>query len=154
MTAVPQPGSGPARSSRVGRVASAASRIPVTLTAVAVLLTMGVLTGTLWRPAGDFTDGPLRRYAFGLPTLIDHRPGTFLTGAFVLPRPEFYLFVGGLLLFGLGAFERRVGGLRAAAALVGTHLAGAIGAGVLLAGLEHAHLPWAEQLATRTDLGL
>ncbi len=144
---------GPTVATRTFRVLAGARRIPVTLTALGLMIGMGVATGTLWRPA-DADHGLLRALSFGVPSIQDGHLWTFLTGAFVLPRPEFYLLVGALLVIGLGGFERRVGAARSAAVLFGTQLIGTGLAAVVLWPLDNRSWAWAATLADQVDLGL
>ncbi len=114
---------------------------------------MGIVTGTLIRPL-DPDMGLLHTLSFGAPTLADGHWWTFFTGAIVLPRPEFYLAVGALLVLAVGPYERRVGALRTAIALVGTQLFATVAAAAVLLPLAHSAWPWASALAGQVDLGL
>ena len=80
------------------------------------IFAMGIVTGTLWRVAP--TAGWTHQLSFGPAALAQDRWWTFLTGAFALPRPEFYAVVGTIVVAGLGAYERRVGWLRAPRAVI------------------------------------
>ncbi|MTD16207.1 DUF2156 domain-containing protein [Nakamurella sp. YIM 132087] len=130
-----------------------ARRIPVTLAALALLLVAGGLTTTLWRPLPAET-GTLLAHSYGTPALQDGHWWTFLTGAFLEPRPEHYLLLAVVLVVGLGAFERRAGHLRAAVALIGTQLIGTVGAAALLLPVADSSWPWAVAAAQQVDLGL
>lgn len=135
------------------RLGAAFGGIPFTLAALVLLLGMGIATGTLWR-ALPTESGLLEALSFGTPRLYDGHWWTFVTGAFVLPRPEFYLFVGALLVAGLGRYERRVGSLRAAVALLGTQLVSTLAAALLLWPFQDASWAWAATLGGHVDLGL
>jgi hypothetical protein len=105
---------------RLTRVGRGLGRIPVTLITLSLLLIAGIATGTLFAPANP--DNPLiRSLEFGLPAYREGRVWTAFTGAVTFRDPEFYLFVGGMLAVGLGLYERRVGSLRSATALIVTH---------------------------------
>ncbi len=140
----------------IGRAATAlrfARRIPVTVGVLAVLVFFGIRTGTLWHAVDPESD-LLRALSFGTPRLRDGQLWTFATGAFVLPRPEFYPLVGAILLVGLGGYERRLGSARAAAALFGTQIIGAASAALILLPFQHSSWSWAATLTDHVDLGL
>lgn len=132
---------------------AALRRHPLTVTVVLVMLTMGVLTGTLWAVHPSDT-GLLAELSYGLPSLEQGKWWTLLTGAMILPRPEFYLLVCTLIAIGLGRYETRVGVARAAVALIGTQLIGTAGAALLLWPWQGSSWPWAATLAGQVDLGL
>ena len=136
-----------------GAALGGARRIPVTMTAVSVLLVMGVVTGTLFHPLDPGT-GLLRQLSFGAPAIRDGHWWTFVTGAIVLPRPEFYLAVGALLIFAVGAYERRVGAARTAVALVGTQLFATVAAALAFLPMSSSGWAWAQTLSHQIDLGL
>lgn len=133
--------------------AGALRRRPLAVSMVIALLAMGVLTGTLWSVKPSDT-GLLAQLSYGLPSVQDGRWWTFLSGAVILPRPEFYLLVGILIFVGVGAFERRVGALRAGSALIGTQLVATVGTALLLAPVANSDWPWAQTLGAQVDLGL
>lgn len=139
-------------STRTRRVFAQLRRHPLTVTVVLVMVTMGIVTGTLWsaRPSDS---GLLAELSYGVPSLQEGHWWTLLTGAVILPRPEFYLAVCSLILVGLGLYERRVGTGRAAIALIGTQLVGTGGAALLLWPLDGRSWPWAATLANQVDLG-
>ena len=68
--------------------------------------------------------------------------------------PAFYFFVGALLGIGLGIYERRVGSLRAATALVVTHTVGIVLPALLLWPFVGSDWAWAAHLADQLDAGL
>lgn len=129
------------------------ARIPVTLSVLALLLVMGVVTGTLFAPAAP-DDTLINSLEFGLPAFLEGRVWTVFTGAITFAEPEFYLFVGVLLAVGLGIYERRVGSLRAAAALVITHVAGVVIPALLLWPFSNSGWAWAVSLSQESDSGL
>jgi phosphatidylglycerol lysyltransferase len=135
------------------RLGAAARGIPFTMGALTLLLGMGIATGTLWRSL-DPESGLLEALSFGTRRLHDGQWWTFGTGAFVLPRPEFYLVVGALLVVGLGSYERRVGSARAAVALLGTQLAGTLAAAIMMWPFQDSSWAWAASLSGHVDLGL
>jgi len=117
-----------------------------------LLLLAGVLTGTLFAPA-DPTDSAITSLEFGLPAFREGRLWTLFTGAVTFTEPEFYLFVGVLLAVGLGLYERRVGSLRAAFALVVTHSAGIVVPALLLWPFVDSNWAWASMLGEELDAG-
>ena len=113
----------------------------------------GLLTGTLFA-AVDPADPAISDLQFGLPAFREGRIWTLFTGAVTFSQPEFYLFVGVLLAVGLGLYERRVGSLRAAVALVVTHTAGIVIPALLLWPFVGSDWTWAAQLGGQLDAGL
>jgi len=127
--------------------------IPVTTLTVALLLLTGVLTGTLFT-AVEPDDPAISELQFGLPAFREGRIWTLFTGAVTFSQPVFYLFVGALLAVGLGVYERRVGSLRAAVALVVTHTLGIVIPALLLWPFVGSDWSWAAQLGGELDAGL
>jgi phosphatidylglycerol lysyltransferase len=138
---------------RIRAIPRGLTRIPVTLVTVGLLLLAGILTGTLFAPA-DPTDSAITSLEFGLPAFREGRVWTLFTGAVTFTEPEFYLFVGVLLAVGLGLYERRVGSLRAAFALVVTHSAGIVIPALLLWPFVDSNWNWASTLGGELDAGL
>ena len=128
-------------------------RTPFTLGVLLLLLTAGTVTQTLWR-AADSDSLAMRALSFGAERLHDGQLWTFVTGAVLLPRPEFYLVVGLIVAVVVGAYERRVGSRRAAFALIGTQLIGTGVAALLLLPLQHGPWAWANTVSGDLDLGL
>ena len=127
--------------------------IPVTLLTLGMLLAAGVLTGTLFASA-DPDDAAITSLEFGLPAFRDGRIWTLFTGAVTFTEPEFYYLVGALLAVGLGLYERRVGSLRAAFALLVTHSAGIVLPAMLLWPFAGSTWTWAATLSGELDAGL
>ena len=128
-------------------------KIPVTLFVLAMLFLVGTVTGTLFEPA-DPNDATLTALQFGLPAFREGRWWTVYTGAVTFVDPAFYFFVGTLLGIGLGIYERRVGSLRAATALVVTHTVGIVLPALLLWPFVGSDWAWAAHLADQLDAGL
>ena len=127
--------------------------IPVTLLTVGLLLLAGILTGTLF--AGTAPNDPSSPgLQFGLPAFREGRIWTLFTGAVTFSQPGFYLVVGAVLAVGLGVYERRVGSLRAAVALVITHTAGIVIPALLLWPFVGSDWTWAAQLGGQLDAGM
>lgn len=143
----------PSAGDRLRAIPRGLTTIPVTLLTVGLLLLAGILTGTLFTPA-DPTDSAITSLEFGLPAFRDGRIWTLFTGAVTFTEPEFYLFVGLLLAAGLGLYERRVGSLRAAFALVVTHSVGIVVPALLLWPFADGNWTWGSTLAGELDAGL
>lgn len=148
-----QPGPRRSTAERIRAIPRGLATIPVTLLTVGLLLLAGIVTGTLFAPA-DPTDSAITSLEFGLPAFREGRIWTLFTGAVTFTEPEFYLFVGVLLAVGLGLYERRVGSLRAAFALVVTHSIGIVLPALLLWPFADSGWHWASTLAGELDAGL
>ena len=75
---------------------------------IAAVLIAGLVTGALWRPiekGSQLHD----QVAYGLPSLLEGRWSTLITGGFFTPRLVIYIPVLLLLAFAAGTYERRVG---------------------------------------------
>lgn len=151
MTAPGEPRRGLA--ARMAAIPRQLSRVPVTLLTVALLLVAGLLTGTLFAPA-DPNDPVINSLQFGLPAFREGRVWTLFTGAVTFTEPEFYFFVGALLAVGLGLYERAVGSLRAAAALLITHSVGIVLPALLLWPFVGSGWTWAATLGGQLDAGM
>lgn len=127
--------------------------IPVTLVAIGLLLLSGVLTGTLFASV-DPDDPAIQALEFGLPAFREGRVWTLFTGAVIFTDPGTYLLVGAILLVGLGIYERRVGSLRAAAALLIGHCAGIVIPALFLWLFAGSGWVWAATLAGQLDAGV
>ncbi|WP_323096883.1 DUF2156 domain-containing protein [Intrasporangium sp. YIM S08009] len=133
------------------RVLGLARRVPFTLTVVGTMLVLGAATQTLWSP---LRDRPLLDVvAYGLPALEAGRWWTPVTGAFFALIPAQYLPVAGGALVLLGWSELRLGTRRVALAAVACHLAGVLGASVVLRPLASTSWPWAQATAGVLDVG-
>lgn len=131
-------------------VMSVASRIPATLTLIAVILAVGIVWNGLWSP---FAANPLFDVvAYGLPALVEGRWWTPVTGTFFVDHPIVYLFVIPSFA-GLAYLEHRRGSL-VALAYFGIGQLFAIFASALFLWLA-AMLPWpwAQAEATVLDVG-
>lgn len=126
------------------------TRIPATLSLVAVLLVVGVVWAGLWSP---FAHNPLfESVAYGLPALADGRWWTPITGTFFVNHPVVYPFVIASFA-GLAYLEFRRGSV-VALAYFGIGQLFAIFASALFLWLA-AMLPWpwAQVEATVLDVG-
>ncbi len=133
------------------RVVVLVRRIPFTLTVVGLMLVLGVVTQTLWSP---LRDRPLLdTVGYGLPALEAGRWWTPVTGAFYALVPAQYLPVAGGALVLLGWSELRLGTRGVALAAATCHLAGILGASLVLWPLAHTTWPWARTTAGVLDVG-
>ncbi len=128
------------------------ARIPVTVGVLALVLSMGIYTGTLWH-AADAVSDVLTPLSFGTPRLQDGRPWTFAIGAFVQSGPEWYV-IAVTLCIGLAAYEKRIGSRRTAVALFGTQLAATLVTAALLWPRANESWAWAASLAHQVDVGI
>jgi phosphatidylglycerol lysyltransferase len=143
----------------IGRRLAAAGRglpasirvVPFTAGLITVIVLVAAVTGAF---TGAHRDVLAARVGYGLPALIDGQLWRFLVGASILPEPTQYLVMGSLIALAVGYFERRVGAVRAAAALAGTHLVGTVGAAALLSVAGRIDWPWARLVAGDSDLGM
>lgn len=85
---------------------------------------------------------------------LDGQWWRFIVGAAVLPDPRLYLVMVPLLVLAVGNYEHRVGWRTTAGVLAATHLAGTVGAAVLVRALSDTGWPWMTFTADQTDLGL
>lgn len=134
-----------------GMLPQAWSRIPFTLTVVALLLLAGLVGRTIWRPL--WREGWFPEVAYGVPALREGRVWTFLTGPFFAITPG--QFLSGLLLFALivGACEIRMGTRVVAVTAVLGQIGGVLAASLLVWALSGFPWPWAQHLATIRDAG-
>jgi hypothetical protein len=149
------PPSGPRRgvAGWISAIPRELARIPVTLLTVSLLIIVGVVTGTLFAPA-DPNDAAITSLEFGLPAFREGRVWTLFTGAVTFTEPEFYYFVGAMLAVGLGLYERAVGSLRAATALLVTHSVGIVLPALFLWPFVGSGWTWATTLGTELDAGM
>ncbi|MER7070554.1 DUF2156 domain-containing protein [Terrabacter sp. NPDC000476] len=132
-------------------VAALLRRIPFTISVVGAMVVLGVVTTSLWRPLED--RDLFSTVAYGLPALQDGRWWTPVTGAFFALVPLQYVAVAGGALLLLGWSELRLGTRRTAAVSGVCHLAGVLGASLLLLPVATSSWSWAERTATTLDVG-
>jgi phosphatidylglycerol lysyltransferase len=134
-----------------GLLPQAWSRIPFTITVVAVMLVAGLVGRTLWRPL--WREGWFPAVAYGVPALREGRLWTYLTGPFFTITPGQLL--SGVLLFAVivGACEIRMGTRVVAVTAVVGQVAGTLAASLLVWALASFPWPWAVHLATIRDAG-
>ncbi|GAA3200790.1 DUF2156 domain-containing protein [Microbacterium terregens] len=127
-----------------------ASRIPATLTMVALLLIVGVVFAGLWRP---FEDSPLwESVAYGLPAFLEGRWWTPITGTFFVNHPLVYILTIASFV-GMAYLEFRRGS-RVAIAYYTIGQLFAIFASALLVWLfAFLPWPWAQAEALVLDVG-
>jgi lysylphosphatidylglycerol synthetase-like protein (DUF2156 family) len=126
-------------------------RLPFTTTVVVAMLLVGLATGALWRQVMDQPWFPV--VAFGLPSFVDGRWWTLVTGAFFALTPWFYLPMAGSFALLVGWAEFHIGTrLTAAVTIVGQLLA-VLGTSLLLLVVRSPAWPWSTQTATQLDVG-
>src|SRR2546430_1618965 len=106
-------------------------RIPFTAGTIVMLLVVGLSTGALFtrvsaHPWGDDV-------AYGLPAFTEGRLWTLVTGAFFAVTPLCYVAVIGSFALLAGFAERRLGTYRTVPACGLGHVAGVVGAALLIA---------------------
>ena len=139
------------RGRRLAAPVALARRVPFTLAVVGLMLVLGVGTQTLWSP---LRERPLLDVvAYGLPALEAARWWTPVTGAFFALVPAQYLPVAGGALVLLGWSELRLGTRGVALAAATCHLAGVLGASVVLWPLARTSWSWAHTTAGVLDVG-
>lgn len=126
-------------------------RVPFTTTVVALMLVLGIVTGTLWNSLQD--RGLFDVVAYGLPAFRDGRWWTVVTGSLFALTPLQYLPVAGGFAVLVGWAEWRFGTRRTAIAAVTTQAVGVLGAALLLAILEPTGWQWAVRIADDLDVG-
>jgi hypothetical protein len=134
-----------------GVIGTTARRIPFTLSVVAVMLALGVATGSLWSPLRG--TALAEHVSYGLPALELHRWWTPVSGALFAQDPLQYLPVAGGFLLLVGFAELRLQTRRTALVTVVTRLAGVLGAAALLWATRGHGWPWADQTSRVVDVG-
>jgi phosphatidylglycerol lysyltransferase len=126
------------------------TRIPATLSLIAVLLAVGLISQGLWRP---FEDDPLYDVvAYGLPALSAGRWWTPITGTLFVNQPWVYGFTIASSA-GMAYLEWRRGS-RVALAYFGIgQLFAVLGSSLLLLVLSPLPWPWAQEQAAALDVG-
>ncbi|WP_395245200.1 bifunctional lysylphosphatidylglycerol flippase/synthetase MprF [Agromyces sp. MMS24-K17] len=137
--------------SRVRHAAAFVGRVPFTISLLAALLLVGILTGTLTSPAteADWYE----TFAYGVPSFADSRWWTTITGTFLVTAPWGYLVLAVLVPLGVGWLELRRGTARAAAYFVGGQVFSVVGAAIVIAGFAEMGSYWAQTLVTQLDVG-
>jgi lysylphosphatidylglycerol synthetase-like protein (DUF2156 family) len=105
-------------------------RVPFTAATIAMLVAIGLATGALFTRVSEHPWGD--DVAYGLPAFAEGRLWTLITGAFFAVTPLCYLAVIGSFALLAGFAERRLGTYRAVLACVYGHLAGVLGAALLV----------------------
>jgi lysylphosphatidylglycerol synthetase-like protein (DUF2156 family) len=151
-TAILPSDAGPARRRPLAAAAAGlVRRTPFTAGVVAVVLVLGVATGSLWRPITGrswFDD-----VAYGLPALVDGRWWTLGSGSLLALSPLFYVPVLASFALFVGFTERRLGTARTALICLVGQLAGLGAAAATLLALRHQGWPWADTVALARDAG-
>lgn len=126
-------------------------RVPFTAGVVALMLVLGVVTGTLWSALQD--RALFEQVAYGLPAFRDGRWWTVVSGSLFALTPLQYLPVAGGFAVLVGWSEWRLGTRRTAIAAISTQLVGVLGAALLLVLLEPTGWSWAVRVADDLDVG-
>ncbi|WP_250549314.1 bifunctional lysylphosphatidylglycerol flippase/synthetase MprF [Pseudonocardia sp. H11422] len=126
-------------------------RMPFTTTTVALMLAIGIATGSLWHPVTGRPWYP--QIAYGLPALAEGRWWTPVTSSLFAPSPLSYLPMAGGFALLVGFTEWRLGTRRTALVTVGGQLVGIVGATLALLAVRHTGWPWAVRLAEQLDVG-
>ncbi|GAA3637243.1 DUF2156 domain-containing protein [Microbacterium awajiense] len=125
-------------------------RIPATLTMVAAILVVGVVSGALWSPFRD--SGAWETFAYGLPAFEAGRWWTPITGTFLVAQPWVYVFtIAGFV--GMGYLEYRRGWRVAAAYFAIGQLFAICATALLLWVFALLPWPWAQAEAGMLDVG-
>lgn len=141
----------PSTSATLGRLLTVARSLPLTITAVATITAIGVVTGALTSEVtADRLSGSL---GYGLPAFADGRWWTLLSGALLAVSPWGYLPVLVALAVLGGIAERRLGTRPALAAMVACHVGGIVGAAAFVALAEVVGWDRFARLADLTDAG-
>jgi lysylphosphatidylglycerol synthetase-like protein (DUF2156 family) len=150
-TIADQPGTA-ASATRLSRVLSLAWRLPFTSSVVAVMLALGLVTGTLW---SALESRPLfGQVAYGLPAFEAGRWYTVVTGALFALEPAQYLPVAGGFLLLTGFAEYHLGTRRVAIAAIATQAVAVVAAaGILWVLTTTTEWAWAVRLADDLDVG-
>lgn len=135
---------------RPNRALAGASRVPATLTMIALILVAGVVWQGLWRPFEDSDTFEL--VAYGLPALEAGRWWTPVTGTFFVNQPWVYVLT--ITSFaGMAYLEVRRGSRVALAYYWVGQLFAIFGSALLLWGLSVLPWAWAQQQADALDVG-
>ncbi|WP_087016332.1 bifunctional lysylphosphatidylglycerol flippase/synthetase MprF [Leucobacter sp. 7(1)] len=126
-------------------------RLPFTLSFLAALLAVGILSGSLWRAASD--QPWYSQVATGLPAFAEGRWWTLVTSPFFVDHPLVYLTLLPLVVGGLGWAEWRFGALRTAGLFIAGHLVGVLGAAGILMLVSPSGWHWAVALSEARDVG-
>lgn len=125
--------------------------VPFTTGLIVVMMVAAAVTGAF----GAANSGALATHlGYGLPALSRGQFWRFGVGASILPRPLMYLLMAPLVALAVGYYERRIGSLRTAVVLIGTHLVATVGVAAALSVAGRLNWRWASLVAGRTDLGM
>ena len=127
-------------------------KVPVTTVVVGLILVVGVVTRSLWVPAGE--SGVIDAYGWGLPTLSAGAWWNIVLGAFVIPVPWMALVILPTVAVGGGYLELKFGAPRMLAAFFVTHVVAVLVVCWVLAVLAPQGVWWAVELSTVQDVGM
>ena len=126
-------------------------RIPFTLTVVAVMLVLGVLTQSLWEALE--TRPLFEQLAYGLPAFQEGRWYSVVSGAFFAIAPWQYLPVAGGFLLLVGWAEWHLGTRGTAVAAVAGQATAVLLSAAVLVPLSASGWEWAVRVADDLDVG-
>lgn len=126
-------------------------RVPFTITVVALMLVIGVATGSLWMPLEH--SSAWESVSYGLPAFRAGQWWTVVTGSFFAAVPVQYLAVAGGFLVLVGVAEWRMGTSRTVVVTITGQVLGVVLSAALLAVLSRGDWTWAVQTAQVRDVG-
>lgn len=135
----------------VRRAATAARRVPFSLSLVAALVFFGVTTGALWHPV--YATGWTRLIAYSLPALEAEHWWTLVTSLVVLPHPLSYIWVIPLIGVTAAWLERRRGTAVAARYFIVGQIGAMLIVALLLAIFDDLGWDWADFVARQHTVG-
>ena len=127
-----------------------AKRVPFTLLLIMAVLTVSSVAGLLGRPISAHQ---LARWGFGWEDLVNGQVWRLLTAPFFILKPYMALSISAIILFFVGSCELLLKTRRTFLVFLTSHVAGYVGALLLLNPLGRAGWPLAQQLAAARDVG-
>lgn len=122
----------------------------VALSLAGAIITVAVLTGSLWRPL----PGGLKSWgAFGWPSVVSGRWWTLFTSLLLTRDPFMAITMAAAVGAALGVYERRAGHRRALAVAAVGHVTGCVVVAVGAAVVGRIGWPVAEHVARSVDYG-
>ena len=133
------------------RIPTLLRRLPFTSAVTAVMIVAGVATGSFWKPAEEHSWYPW--IAYGVPSLVEGRWWTLLSGPFLAVVPVFYVAMTGSFVLLVGFSEWRIGTRLAAATTIVGQIVGILAALGFLMLVRGIGWPWADTTAGLLDVG-
>ncbi|TQL54281.1 rhomboid family intramembrane serine protease [Subtercola boreus] len=132
-------------------VGLAIRRTPFTASLLGLFLVAAVATGALWDPIIQRSWYP--DIAYGVPSTLDGRWWTVITGTFFARLPIHYAILVVGLLVGVGWAERTFGTFRAFGIFAGGQIVAVVGTSFFLLSARSFDSDWASALTTNYDVG-